>query len=217
MMNEMPRARVMEDNTARSSKSLLQRVAGARTAFNLCETRCGWRNRAVVLAAACMTVLVVAVPILGSAQDTAPDETQTQQLIQRGERIYSTVCIACHQPDGKGIEGIYLPLAGNPAVTLEDPTYLINVLITGRGGMPRFDSTYDDEEIAAVATYVRQAWGNQGIAVAPEFVAQIRAQYEVQEAASPTPEGQIPVGIATPQAMPGIATPVGVEEATPVD
>ncbi len=175
-----------------------------------------WRNRAVLLVAACLTVLVVAVPILGSAQDTAPDEAETRQLIQRGERIYSTVCIACHQPEAKGINRIYLPLAGYPTVTLEDPTYLISALITGRGGMPRFDSTYDDEEIAAVATYVRQAWGNQGTAVAPEFVAQIRAQYEVQEA-SPTPEGQVPEGNATPQATPGFATPAGVAEATPVD
>lgn len=174
------------------------------------------RNRAGILVAACITVLVVAVPILGSAQDTAPDEAETRQMIQRGERIFSTVCIACHQPDGKGIEGIYLPLAGNPAVTLDDPTYLISVLITGRGGMPRFNDEYSDEEIASVATYVRRAWGNQGTAVAPEFVAQIRAQYEVQEA-SPTPVGQRPEANATPQATPTFATPAGVEEATPAD
>jgi mono/diheme cytochrome c family protein len=182
------------------------------------------RNRVVVLIAACLTcltVVVVAVPILGSAQDATPDaagEAETQQLIQRGEEIYSTVCIACHQPDGKGIDGIYPPLAGNPLITLEDPTYFTSVVLTGRGGMPRFSGTYDDEEIASVVTYVRQAWENDASAVSPEFVAEVRAGYEVQEAeTSGTPQGQIPEGIATPQATPTFATPAGVEEATPAD
>lgn len=179
-----------------------------------------FRTRALTLAAACLTCLIVAVPILGPARDAASgaqdDDAATQQLIQQGNRIYSTVCIACHQPDGLGINGIYLPLAGNPAVTTDDPTYLVSVLITGRGGMPRFDTTYDDEELAAIATYVRQAWGNQAPPVTPEFVAQVRAQYELPEEGSPTPEGQQPQGIATPQATPLPATPAGVDEATPI-
>lgn len=178
------------------------------------------RSRALMLAAACLTCLVVTGPVLGPARDAASgaqaDDAATQQLIQQGNRIYSTVCIACHQPDGLGIEGIYLPLAGNAAVTADDPAYLVSVLITGRGGMPRFDSTYDDEELAAIATYVRQAWGNTASAVTPEFVAGVRAQYELPEEGSPTPEGQQPQGIATPQATPVPATPAGVDEATPV-
>jgi len=180
------------------------------------------RNRMAVLIAACLAVLVVAVPILGSAQDATPDaavgDAETRQLIQRGEEIYSTVCIACHQPDGKGIDGIYPALAGNPLITLEDPTYFTSVVLTGRGGMPRFNGTYDDEEIASVVTYVRQAWENDASAVSPDFVAEIRAGYEVQAAeTSGTPQGQIPEGIATPQATPTFATPAGVDEATPTD
>lgn len=174
------------------------------------------RHRGTILLATCSTALIVAVPILGSAQDAAPQDAETWQVIQRGERIFSTVCIACHQPDGKGIEGIYPALAGNPLVTLEDPTYFTSVVLTGRGGMPRFNGTYDDEEIASVVTYVRQAWENDAGAVAPEFVAEVRAQYEAVEA-FPTSEGQEPEGIATSEASPLPATPAGVDEATPID
>lgn len=178
------------------------------------------RNRVMVLIAVCLTCLVVAVPVLGSAQDATPDAgvgvAETQQLIQRGEEIFSTVCIACHQPDGKGIDDIYPALAGNPLLTLEDPTYFTSVVLTGRGGMPRFSGTYDDQEIASIVTYVRQSWGNDASAVSPEFVAEVRAGFEVQEVTG-TPQGQMPQGNATPQATPGIATPAGVEEATPTD
>lgn len=48
------------------------------------------------------------------------------------------------------------------------------------------------------------------------FVAEICAGYEGQEVTG-TPQGQMPQGNATPQPTPGIATPAGVEEATPAD
>jgi mono/diheme cytochrome c family protein len=165
--------------------------------------------RAAILGSILILTLAVGVPYMVTAQDASPQASpagETDPLLARGGEIFSTVCIACHQPDGKGIEGIYLPLAGNPAVTLEDPTYLITVILNGRGGMPRFDSTFDDEEIASIATYVRQTWGNAAPAVTVEQVAAVRANYQVS--AVTTPEGQIPSGS-------GLATPEGTPEASP--
>ncbi len=163
-----------------------------------------FRSRAALLGMMSILVLVVGVPFMVNAQDATPDATPVGE-ITRGEQIYNNVCIACHQPDGKGIEGIYLPLAGNPAVTLEDPTYLITVLLNGRGGMPRFDTTYDDEELAAIATYVRQNWENDAAAVTAEQVAAVRATFQLPDPAEVTPEGQIPTG--TDRATPSDATP----------
>jgi cytochrome c6 len=165
--------------------------------------------RAAVLGLMTILTLAVSVPFIVSAQDASPEAspvTGDDALIARGEEIFQSVCIACHQPDGKGVEGVYLPLAGNPALTLEDPTYFITVVLNGRGGMPRFDTTYSDEDIAAIVTYVRQEWGNEASAVTAEQVAEVRAQYEFE--VSPTPEGQIPSGSAR-------ATPDGTPEATP--
>ncbi|HYJ12392.1 MAG TPA: cytochrome c [Thermomicrobiales bacterium] len=170
-------------------------------------------RRLMALIAVVALTLVASVPLMGAArQDEA--SPVTSDLVAQGEVIFNNVCIACHQPDGKGIQGIYLPLAGNPLVTLEDPTYLITTILNGRGGMPRFDTTYSDEQIAAIASFVRQAWENDAPAVSAEEVAAVRANYVAP--AVVTPEGQIPEGsgratpamVASPVASPG-ATPAG--------
>ncbi len=168
------------------------------------------RRLGVLLLAVSLTLLA-SIPLMGAARqdDASP---VANDLVAQGEVIFNNVCIACHQPDGKGVEGIYLPLAGNPLVTLEDPTYLITTILNGRGGMPRFDSTYSDEQVAAIATYVRQAWDNDAAPVTAEEVAAVRASFVAP--AVTTPEGQIPEGSgrATPAML---ASPVASPEATP--
>lgn len=156
-------------------------------------------------------VTVAGLPLMGFAQDDAA-EPSGDELVERGGVIFNNVCIACHQPDGKGVEGIYLPLAGNPLVTLEDPTYLITVILNGRGGMPRFDTTYSVEDIASIASFVRQNWENEAEPVTVEQVTVVRASYVAP--AVVTPEGQIPEGSgrATPAIL---ASPVASPAATP--
>lgn len=183
------------------------------------------RTRMAVLVGATALLLVGGLPLIGGAQDATPSGGPTeQQLIQQGEGIYTNVCIACHQPDGRGIEGIYPPLNGNPLITGEDPTYLLNVVLTGRGGMPAFQGIYTDEEVAAIASFVRNNWENEASAVSPEQVAAVRADITGTPVAEPTPFGQRPSGnvsaspesstFGSPEAspdVPGDATP----EATP--
>jgi len=172
--------------------------------------------RVALLGIVTMLTVAVGVPFIVNAQNATPNATPAhsaeEQALVEGERIYNNVCIACHQPDGKGIEGIYLPLAGNPAVTLEDPTYLISVLLNGRGGMPRFGTTYSDEELASIATFVRQNWENDASAVTADQVAEVRASFEVP--VTQTPEGQVPEGVG--QATPDLdATPVASPDPEP--
>ena len=151
------------------------------------------RQRIAVLTVVTLAVMAVAAtPFLGQAQDATPAPSE-EEMLQQGKAIYTNVCIACHQPDGKGIAGIYYPLAGNPLVTADDPTYVISTVLNGRGGMPRFNSTYDDTEIAAVLTFARQEWGNDAGPVSPEQVTKVRHQTQAElEEALPTPEGQVP-------------------------
>lgn len=121
----------------------------------------------------------------GGARPTALQEVGTPEaaaLVELGEGLYNTSCIACHQPGGVGVEGYYPMLAGNPFVTLDEPVPAIQTVLQGRGGMPAFDGLYSDEEVAAVLTFVRQAWGNTAGPVSPDEVAAVRAVVDVEPA-----------------------------------
>ena len=136
-----------------------------------------------------------------------PDAAATPEaaaLVARGAEIYNSTCVACHQAEGAGVEGYYPALAGNPFVTLEDPTEPIRTVLQGRGGMPQFRTIYSDEEIAGVLTYVRQSWGNDAGPVSPEQVAAVRVEVVTVQ----TPEAGTPVA-------PEAGTPVAAEEPTP--
>ncbi|MCO5224661.1 MAG: cytochrome c [Thermomicrobiales bacterium] len=140
----------------------------------------------------------IAVPLLSNAQDAATPMTAEEQ-IERGAAIYYSVCVACHQADGNGVPGIYLPLNKGAIANLDDPTLFIYTVLYGRGGMPRFNTTYSDEEIAAILTYIRQAWENDAGAVTPEEVKAVREAYSATPIVSPTPDAQIPEGQNHPE------------------
>jgi cytochrome c6 len=90
-----------------------------------------------------------------------------------GPELFAENCSACHQLTGKGIEGAFPALAGDPFVT-GDPAKPVAVVLNGRGGMPTFRDSLDDAQIAAVLSYVRSAWGNKAGVIAPAFVAKLR-------------------------------------------
>jgi len=92
-----------------------------------------------------------------------------------GKTLFAKNCSACHQLSGTGIEGAFPALKGNHFVQSE-PTPVITTVLNGRGGMPTFATSLSDEKIAAILTYVRQAWGNGGAAVSMELVQAVRGQ-----------------------------------------
>ncbi len=109
----------------------------------------------------------------------------------KGAEIYSREghCATCHQPDGLGLElSGFPPLSASPWVS-EDETRLIKLTLFGMMGpievkgkqypgltpMTPFGGTLNDEEIAAVLTYVRNSFGNQVAPVTPAKVAEVRA------------------------------------------
>lgn len=189
------------------------------------------RQRKVgLLAIAAAVVLPIAAPGLGGAQEAAPttEPADPAGLIARGEEIYATVCLACHQAGGVGVTDVavggYPALAGDPFVTIADPRPVVQTILTGRAGMPAFRG-YSDEEIAGVTSYIRQAWGNQAAAVDPVLVAEVREQFTVPAAPDATPiatplAGSLgtPAAPGTPDAgaapvetgVPGGAEPAGV-------
>lgn len=155
--------------------------------------------------------LLISVPLLSTAQNATPEMTE-DEMIQRGASIYYTVCVACHQVDGNGIPGVYLPLNQGGMVNIDDPTLFIHTVLFGRGGMPRFNTTYSDEDVASIITFVRQEWDNDSGPVTAEQVGDVRANYSATPIVSPTPDAQIPEGQQHPEER---EDPGPEEDATP--
>ncbi|CAH0348845.1 hypothetical protein AQB9606_00768 [Aquabacterium sp. CECT 9606] len=84
-----------------------------------------------------------------------------EDLIARGEKVYTSNCAACHQPNGKG-GGAIKPLDGSPKVLSDDKNVQIQVLLHGQnnGLMPAWKQL-SDTEIAAVITYTKNHWSNK--------------------------------------------------------
>jgi cbb3-type cytochrome c oxidase subunit III len=108
-----------------------------------------------------------------------------------GAQLFTTKCSTCHQASGQGT-AVYPPLAGNPVVTAADPSAMIAVVVNGRTGplvvngktyngqMPTWKGQLSDADIAAVASYVRFAWGNDGSPVTEQEVAAAGSPVSVQ-------------------------------------
>lgn len=111
-------------------------------------------------------------PMLQAAQGP-PD------LIRLGQEKYAETCAACHRSNGEGLPDKFPALKGNTFVTGE-PTPVIRTVLNGRRGklglMPAWKDTFNDEEVAAILSYVRQAWGNRAPSVTPDMVAKVRKE-----------------------------------------
>ncbi len=84
-----------------------------------------------------------------------------EELVQRGEGIYQKNCVACHQPNGAGITGIFPALAGSDIV-LNNKSRHLEILMEGVQGaaMASYAKQLSEVDMAAVITYTRRSWGN---------------------------------------------------------
>ena len=89
-----------------------------------------------------------------------------------GASVYATHCATCHDASGKG--GAGPALAGNAFVIASDPAALIKTIEQGRNLMPSWRGQLSASDIAAVATYIRSAWGNKAAPVTPDDVTAIK-------------------------------------------
>jgi Cytochrome c, mono- and diheme variants len=79
-------------------------------------------------------------------------------LMEKGKAIYEANCAACHGANGQGMPPVMPALAGN--ANLKDAATVISVTKNGRGAMPPVGAAFSDEELKAVATYIRNSFGN---------------------------------------------------------
>ena len=78
-----------------------------------------------------------------------------------GQALYQGICQGCHMPQAQGAvgAGAYPALAGDPR--LASKVYPAFMVVNGHKAMPSFAGMLDDDQIAAVANYVRSHFGNQ--------------------------------------------------------
>lgn len=102
-----------------------------------------------------------------------------------GQAVFVAHCKACHQPDQADPSPDYPQLAGDTLVLGRDPATVVRIILEGASApvtpnapngysMPSF-ATLSDDQIADVATYIRESWGNRATPVAARDVMALRA------------------------------------------
>ncbi|OWU72704.1 cytochrome c [Phaeobacter sp. 22II1-1F12B] len=134
----------------------------------------------------------------GVLLERSEDVTETEALIASadpdmplGARLYIDNCNACHFANGRGADEVFPELDGNSLVTAESPTGLISMILGGSElpstpkrpyslRMPGFSDRLTDEEVAELASFVRQGWSNDAAVVSADDVADLRGEAEAK-------------------------------------
>lgn len=108
--------------------------------------------------------------------------TAMAPLPGKGEEIYRARCGKCHGDSGRGGMFTGPPLAGSAIVQASDPSSLLNSILYGATApkgfvlgawetMLPYRDVLDDSQVAALASFLRGAWGNSASPVEASTVA----------------------------------------------
>jgi nitrite reductase (NO-forming) len=125
-----------------------------------------------------------AIQSVGVVEPTEAPAKDKAERIERGKVVFTSICAACHQPNGAGIAGAFPPLAASDSLNADKPR-AIGIVLGGHTGPVKvngadFNSTMpalglSDEQIANALTFVYSQWRNAGFEVTPLEVAAVRA------------------------------------------
>lgn len=127
-------------------------------------------------------------PASGEQAPRAPDAGSMQD----GAAVFQDYCTACHLERARGQPGMFPPLGGSALAQQRDPTTVMRLILAGGRtaptlsrpsfqSMPSFAWKLDDHQIADVATYVRNSWGNRAEPVDPSAVSKLRAKLRLRQ------------------------------------
>jgi mono/diheme cytochrome c family protein len=102
-----------------------------------------------------------------------------------GAQIYVDRCAGCHRTTGKGVDGVFPPLAGNPLLQSDKPASAIRIVLSGSTlpatktapssfTMAPYADLLTDQDIADVVTFIQTSWGNAGTMTTAAAVARLR-------------------------------------------
>ncbi|HEX5472236.1 MAG TPA: cytochrome c [Lacipirellulaceae bacterium] len=119
-----------------------------------------------------MTIKLKVLPIAAAAFISVVSICQAEQPTGAGEKIYmQSRCFVCHGQLGTG--GFGSALAGDRILAIKQ--FVIAQILIGRGKMPPFGGQLSDDDVAAVAQYIRNNWGNDFGPVTANDVKSVRA------------------------------------------
>lgn len=112
-------------------------------------------------------------------------EVEVPPYLKEGEKVYRQLCLTCHQANGGGVPGLNASLIKSDYV-LGDKNNLLEIIIKGsEAGLAQNKSDYanvmqgfgmlGDEEIANVASYIRNSFGNKADPITPSEVATFKS------------------------------------------
>jgi mono/diheme cytochrome c family protein len=119
------------------------------------------------------------------APPTSSARLVSPNVMELGRKIYAKQCFMCHGDEGRGYPSSYPPIAGNQSITMSSPVNSIRMVLNGGyapgtkknpkpHGMPPFSHILNDDEVAAVVTYIRVVWENSRTPVTPAQVSDLR-------------------------------------------
>ena len=121
-----------------------------------------------------------------AASTAALPTSEGSLLISLGKTVYDARCASCHGAQGEGKPPHWPPLANNQSIEMESAVNAIRMVLNGgyppstEGnprpyGMPPFAGLLSDNEVAAVVSYIRTAWGNRGAPVSAREANELRS------------------------------------------
>ena len=120
-----------------------------------------------------------------SGRQDATSAQPASAVMTAGQAIYRDQCSACHGLDGKGVPLLFPSLAQSSLAHAGDPASAIRLVLRGGRsvatrseptgpGMPSFDWQLNDDQVAAVLTYIRNAWQTAAAPVSADMVGKAR-------------------------------------------
>jgi cytochrome c oxidase subunit 2 len=107
--------------------------------------------------------------------ELANQDFTLEQLVERGQGVYTTYCVACHQANGQGLPPAFPPLAGSPIATGPMAGHA-DIVLNGAPGtaMAAYRNQLNPVDLAAVITFERNSFGNStGDMIAPVEILQL--------------------------------------------
>jgi len=134
-----------------------------------------------------------AIAVYLKSQAASPDKSPSApdaDAMKRGAEIYSDACSSCHFEDGVGQPGLFPPLGKNAMLQQSNPIAVEHLILAGTRigtsptrpsplAMPSFAWKLNDQEVADVATYIRNSWGNKAEPVSASDVSKARKQLDL--------------------------------------
>jgi mono/diheme cytochrome c family protein len=143
------------------------------------------RNSTSLMSEADLTAIAAYLRAQPSHAIEPPKPEPDPKVMAAGQAIYVDECSACHAVDGKAAPTYFPPLPGAAVTQSTDPTTVIRFILSGTQtvatdarptplSMPSYGWKLTDAQVAAVATYVRNSWGNSAPIVRASDVAKLR-------------------------------------------